>query len=67
VPRGGERSVTASLNEDRNTNFVPWLIGTVVVLAATTVAVVLIASKPDQEPVNGTLPPFALGTQGIRF
>jgi PEGA domain len=67
VPRGGERSVTASLNEDRNTNFVPWLIGTVVVLAATTVAVVLIASKPDQEPVNGNLPPFALGTQGIRF
>ncbi|HEU4539042.1 MAG TPA: PEGA domain-containing protein [Polyangiaceae bacterium] len=67
VPRGGERSVTAALNEDRNTNFVPWLIGTVVVLGATTVATVLIATKPDQEPVNGTLPPFAVGTQGIRF
>jgi hypothetical protein len=67
VPRGGERSVTAALNEDRNTNFVPWLIGTIVVLGATTVAAVLIASKPDQEPVNGTLPPFAIGTQGFRF
>ncbi|HEU4409269.1 MAG TPA: PEGA domain-containing protein [Polyangiaceae bacterium] len=67
VPRGGERSVTATLNEDRNTNFVPWLIGTVVVLGATAVAVGLIASKPDQEPVNGTLPPFAVGTQGFRF
>jgi hypothetical protein len=67
VPRGGERSVTAALNEDRNNNFVPWLIGTVVVLGATTVAAVLIATKPDQEPVNGTLPPFAVGTQGFRF
>lgn len=67
VPRGGERSVTAALNEDRNTSFVPWLIGTVVVLAATTVAVVLIARKADEEPVNGTLAPFAIGTQGIRF
>ena len=67
VPRGGERSVTAALNEDRNTNFVPWLIGTVVVLGATTAAVVLIASKPDPDPVNGTLPPFTIGTQGFRF
>ncbi len=67
VPRGGERSLTATLNEDRNTNFVPWLIGTVVVLGAATAAAVLIATKPDQEPVNGTLPPFAIGTQGFRF
>jgi PEGA domain-containing protein len=67
VPRGGERAVTASLNEDRNTNFVPWLIGTVVVLGATTAAAVLIASKPDQSPTAGSLPPYNVGTQGFRF
>ena len=56
-----------SLNEDRNTSFVPWLIGTVVVLGATSVAVILIASKADEKPVDGTLAPFTHGTQGFRF
>lgn len=67
VPRGGERSVTAQLNEDRNTSFVPWLIGTVLVVGGSTVALIFIASQPDEEPVRGTLPPFAIGTQGVRF
>lgn len=70
VPKGGERAVTASLNEDRNTSFVPWLIGSVVVGTAITVGVVLLATPPDQKPVDGTLPPFKVGTQafpGLHF
>lgn len=67
VPKGGERSVTAQLNEDRNTSYVPWLIGTVLVVGGSAVAAYLIAKPNDEEPVNGTLPPFALGTKGVRF
>lgn len=71
VPRGGERSVTANLNEDRNTSFVPWLVGTIVVGAAITVGIVLLATPPDEKPTRGTLSPFSLPTQsyqpGFRF
>jgi hypothetical protein len=67
VPKGGERTVTAQLNEDRNTSFVPWLIGTVLVVGGSAVAAYFIAKPNDEEPVNGTLPPFALGTKGVRF
>ncbi|MBX3217302.1 MAG: PEGA domain-containing protein [Labilithrix sp.] len=63
VPKGGERSVSATLNEDRNTSFVPWLIGSLVVGAALTVGIVLLATPPDQQPVDGTLAPFKVGTQ----
>lgn len=65
VPRGGERSVTATLNEDRNTSFVPWLIGTVLVVGAGTVFTVFILKEKDQDPVNGTLAPFTVNT--LRF
>ena len=64
VPRGGERSVSATLNEDRNTSFVPWLIGTIVVGTALVVGIVLLATPPDEQPVDGTLAPFKLGTTG---
>lgn len=68
VPKGGERSVTASLNEDRNTSFVPWLIGTLLVVGATTAAIVVVSQPKDQEPVNGTLPPFTVNTpSSFRF
>lgn len=63
VPKGGERTVSATLNEDRNTSFVPWLIGSIVVGAAITVGVVLLATPPDEKTVDGTLPPFKVGTQ----
>lgn len=66
VPKGGERSVSATLNEDRNTSFVPWLIGTVVVGTALVVGVVLLATPPDEQPVDGTLAPFKLGTTSHR-
>ncbi|MBX3252384.1 MAG: hypothetical protein KF901_34740, partial [Myxococcales bacterium] len=56
-------SVSATLNEDRNTSFVPWLIGSLVVGAALTVGIVLLATPPDQQPVDGTLAPFKVGTQ----
>ncbi len=62
VPRGGERSVSATLNEDRNTSFVPWLIGTVVVGTALVVGIVLLATPPDEPVADGTLAPFRVGT-----
>jgi hypothetical protein len=67
VPKGGERSVTASLNEDRNTSFVPWLIGTLVVVGASTAAIYFVTRPKDEEPVKGTLPPFTVGTPSMRF
>lgn len=66
VPKGGERSVSATLNEDRNTSFVPWLIGTIVVGSAVIVGVVLLATPPDEKPRNGTLDPFTVSTQHKR-
>ena len=71
VPRGGERSVTANLNEDRNSSFVPWLIGSIVVGAAIVVGIVLLATPPDEKVQKGSLSPYTLGTQrfspGFRF
>lgn len=67
VPKGAERTVTATLNEDRNTSFVPWLIGTVLVLGASTAAVYFLTRPKDQEAVNGTLPPYTVGTPSVRF
>ncbi len=67
VPKGGERSVSAALNEDRNTSFVPWLIGTIVVIGASSVALYFITRPKDEEPVKGTLPPFTVGTPSVRF
>lgn len=66
VPKGGERSVSANLNEDRNTSFVPWLIGTIVVGTAVVVGIVLLATPPDQKPADGTLSPFKLGTSSYQ-
>jgi hypothetical protein len=67
VPKGGERTVTASLNEDRNTSFVPWLIGTILVVGASTAAIYFVTRPKDEEPVRGTLPPFTVGTPSLRF
>ena len=67
VPKGGERNVTATLNEDRNTSFVPWLIGTVLVIGASSVAIYFITRPKDEEPVKGSLPPFTVGTPAVRF
>ena len=67
VPKGGERSVTAQLNEDRNTSYVPWLIGTVLVVGGASVATYFIVKPKDEEVVRGSLAPFALGTTGVKF
>jgi hypothetical protein len=67
VPKGGERSVSASLNEDRNNSFVPWLIGTIIVVGASTAAIYFITRPKDEEPVKGSLPPFTVGTPSVRF
>lgn len=67
VPKGGERAVTASLNEDRNTSFVPWLIGTILVVGASTAAIYFVTRPKDEEPVKGSLPPFTVGTPSVRF
>ncbi len=67
VPKGGERAVTASLNADRNTSFVPWLVGTVLVVGASAVAIGFVMQEEDEQRVNGTLPPFAVNTSSLRF
>lgn len=67
VQKGRERPISATLNEDRNTSFVPWLIGTVVVIGASAAAIYFVTRPKDEEPVNGTLPPFAVRTQGFHF
>jgi hypothetical protein len=69
VPKGAERSVSARLNEDRNTSFVPWLIGTVVVLGAGTLAGYLILKPKDEDKAATTLSPFNIATPpaSIRF
>lgn len=67
VPRGGERSLTATLNEDRNTSFVPWLVGTIVVIGASTAAAIFIATPKDEKPVQGTLPPSIVEHQTFRW
>ncbi len=67
VPKGGARTVSAALSEDRNTGFVPWLIGTVVVVGASAAAIYFVTRPKDEEPVKGTLPPFTVGTPSMRF
>jgi hypothetical protein len=67
VPKGGERQVTAQLNEDRNTSFVPWLVGTILVVGASAAAVYFVTRPKDEERVNGTLPPFTVGTPSVRW
>lgn len=67
VTRGGDRVVSAPLNEDRNTSFVPWLIGTVLVVGGTTAAIIIMTKPKDEEPVKGTLPPFTVGTPSLHF
>jgi len=67
VPRGGERTVSTTLNQDRNNSFVPWLIGTILVVGASTAAIYFVTRPKDEEPVKGTLPPFTVGTPSVRF
>jgi hypothetical protein len=67
VPKGGERSVSASLNEDRNNSFVPWLIGTIVVGSAVIAGIVLVSLPKDQPPQSGTLSPYTVGTTPAGF
>ncbi len=69
VPKGGERTVSARLNEDRNTSFVPYLIGTVLVLGAGSLAGYFILKPKDEDRASTTLPPFNVPTQpaSVRF
>ena len=67
VPKGSTRTVTVTLNEHKNTSFVPWLIGTVLVVGTASVASYFIFKPKDQEPVNGSLPPFTVGTPAMHF
>lgn len=69
VPKGAERSVSARLNEDRNTSFVPWLIGTVLVVGAGSLAAYFIVKPQDEERASTTLPPYNVPTPpaSVRF
>ncbi|MBS2015535.1 MAG: PEGA domain-containing protein [Deltaproteobacteria bacterium] len=67
VVKGAERPITATLNEDRNTSFVPWLIGTVLVVGVSAVSIYFVTKPKDQDQVQGTLPPFTVGTPAVRF
>ncbi len=66
VPKGSTRTVSATLNEDRNNSFVPWLIGTVVVGAALGVGIGLLAAPPDEPVKRGSFDPFTVGTSNFR-
>ena len=63
VPKGGERPVTAVLNEDKAPSFVPWLIGTVVVIGVGIGAAAVLFAPKDQDPYRGTLPPYIVEHQ----
>lgn len=63
VPKGGERPVTAILNEDKAPSFVPWLIGTVVVIGVGIGAAAVLFGPKDQDPYRGTLPPYIVEHQ----
>ncbi len=63
VPKGGERPVTAVLNEDKQPSFVPWLIGTVVVIGVGIGAAAVLFAPKDQDPYRGTLPPYIVEHQ----
>lgn len=69
VPKGTERSVNARLNEDRNTSFVPYLIGTIVVIGAGSLASYFILKPKDEDKAATTLAPFNVPTPpaAIRF
>lgn len=67
VVKGGERPISANLNEDRNTSFVPWLIGTVLVVGVSAVSIYFVTKPKDQDAVQGSLPPFTVGTPAVRF
>src|SRR5205085_10546636 len=62
VQKGRERPISANLNEDRNTSFVPWLIGTVLVIGASAAAIYFVTKPKDEDPAKGTLPPFTVQT-----
>jgi hypothetical protein len=62
VRPGQEKPVTIELNEDRHPSFIPWLIGTIIVVGGGAVAAGFIFSPKDQEPVKGTLPPGTVTT-----
>ncbi|MBK8213256.1 MAG: PEGA domain-containing protein [Myxococcales bacterium] len=63
VPKGGERPVTAILNEDKAPSFGPWLIGTVVVIGVGIGAAAVLFAPKDQDPYRGTLPPYIVEHQ----
>jgi hypothetical protein len=67
VVKGAERPISANLNEDRNTSFVPWLIGTVLVVGVSAVSIYFVTKPKDQDQVQGSLPPFTVGTPALRF
>lgn len=67
VQKDRERPINLTLNEDRNTSFVPWLIGTIVVVGVSAAAVYFVTRPKDEEPVQGTLPPYAFETTGFRW
>lgn len=62
VKPGQEKPVSVELNEDRHPSFVPWLIGTILVVGGGAIAAGFIFAPKDQEPVKGTLPPFTVQT-----
>lgn len=67
VVKGAERPISANLNEDRNTSFVPWLIGTVLVVGVSAVSIYFVTKPKDQDLVQGSLPPNTVGTPAFRF
>ena len=66
VPKGESRTVSAVLNENRNTSFVPWLVGTIVIGAAVIGGIVILSLPNDETPTAGTLPPNTVRATSLR-
>ena len=50
-------------NEDKAPSFVPWLIGTVVVIGVGIGAAAVLFAPKDQDRFTGTLPPYIVEHQ----
>lgn len=70
VPAGGRRTVSASLDENKSTGWLAWVVGTTVVVAGASVAGYFLFKSNDDNQIPGSLrraEQIPVGTQLFRF